>query len=197
MKPIIKKKVVTSYIYEVTDCYGNTRSYENALDAIGSFECELKDFNVIKQLKKKGVTLLALKKSRWHCGDVPCLVGFNGVPYSEASIFPESGRVGLHMHPLDELDRVDHRYTYTDVQIGGEIKATLNKLYHLLTSVGKVDIRSGACCARWNPSVGEPYCAYTVREGLEEGFWWWNYDGRRFTTNYPTGFSVTNIDAIR
>lgn len=188
MKPTIKKVAVTSYIYEVTDCYGYTYSYKNTRDAKIHFEGELKDFAVIKQLKKKGITLLALKKSRWHCGDAPCLIGFNGVPYSEAALDPIKGRVMLHMHPLDELDRVCHNYTYKDVQIGGDIKTTLKKLYYLLTSVEKIDICSGACYARWNPLVGEPYCACHVREGLNEGFWWWNYNGKRFITNYPNKF---------
>ena len=186
MKPIIKKVAVTSYIYEVTDCSGEVHSYEDKLEAKDVLEGELKDFAVVKQLKKKGVTLLALKESRWACGDVPSLVGFNGVPYSSAYLCLKTGYVWPRLHPLEEYDWLVSCPVRS--RINAPIKDALKQLYTLLTHVGRVNLHRGAYHIEWNPAVGNYNTVYEVWEGAEEGFWWWNYDGKRFTTNYPNKF---------
>lgn len=104
MKPTIKKKAVTSYIYEVTDCEGHQWTYDDLYEAENYFEAELQNFSIVKQLKKKGVTLMALKKRRWACGDMPSFIGFNGVPYSSAALNSKTGKVWLCSHPLEDCN---------------------------------------------------------------------------------------------
>jgi len=186
MKPTIKKKVVTSYVYEVTDCEGYKHTYDEQYEAEGHFEAELKSFNIVKQLKKKGVTLIALKKSRWACGDIPSLIGFNGVPYSSARLDPITHRVWPHMHPLEDYDYLMPCPVGSRIS-ASPIKGVLKHIYELLTHVGRVNIHRGAYHIEWNPAIGDYSSVYEVWEGAEEGFWWWNYDGKRFTTNYLNG----------
>lgn len=188
MKPTIKKVPVTSYIYEVTDCEGYKRTYDEQYEAEDHFEAELQSFNIAKQLKKKGVTLLALKERRLACGNMPSLIGFNGVPYSSAYLCPKTGYVWPHLHPLEEYDYFISCPVRS--RVNAPIKDALKQLYVLLTHVGRVELHRGAYHIKWDPAVGDYSSVYEVWEGLEEGFWWWNYDGKRFTTNYPNKFEL-------
>ena len=186
MKPTIKKKAVTSYIYEVTDCQGYKITYEDLYEAEYFFKAELQSFNIVKQLKKKGVTLIALKKRRWACGDMPSFIGFNGVPYSSAYLNPKTGYVWPHLHPLEDCNYFIS--CPVSSRVYAPIKDALKQLYKLLTHVGRIDLHRGAYHIKWDPAVGDSSSIYEVWEGSEDGFWWWNYDGKRYTTNYPNKF---------
>ena len=182
MKPTIKKVAVTSYIYEVTDCEGIKSIYEDEFDAQCAHEGDLRNFTVINKIRRKGVTVLYPK-----VGGPNALIGYNGVPYTAAWFSPEDGnRIWASMHPLEDCNWMSISSIRCDVR--GKLKEAMKNLYKVLSSVGKVDMDSGACHAHWDPAIGYVNCVYQVWDGLEDGFWWWHYDGKRFTTNYPNKF---------
>lgn len=169
---LIKKKII-SYEYQVVDNYGISHTFSNKADADIYLSSCKREQKILNYLKPKGVTLVVSKNPNVYYKCVAAFIGYNGVPF--CSVYKSKDR-HLYYNGINSIE--DHFSS-----IHGDLAEVLKKAYALLNGRGAIDRYDGAYHYYWNPAVGNDYCVEPEPEHWKNGVYWYNWDGKEFTTN--------------
>lgn len=172
----IKTNTVKTYYYTVEDNYGCTVKCNSLEEAQRLLEWYKGEKDLLKFLKKKGATLVVSKtKGVWHRG-IAAFIGYNGAPFCEMTKYEYEDRD--HFMGLSNTLQM-----YSGIH--GNLVEVLTQAYNLLEGLGHIDIWRGAHHYRWDPIYGIPYAVDRNDSHWVNGVYWYNFNGKRFTTNDP------------
>lgn len=164
-----------SYTYEVTDAYDHVKTFDTKEEAwLFAQQVDLEK-TIIEYIKPKGVTLVLCKNPNVFYKVYPCFIGWNGVPFCDVLADKERG----HFMNLDNsIERLS--------SLNGDLCEIIQKAYKLFSTYGTktFDYRDGACHYSWHHTTGNEFC-FDVDEYWLKDVFWYNWDGKQFTTNDP------------
>jgi hypothetical protein len=184
------KKIKTIVItYEVTDNYGNKREFDTFAEA-QKFERYVKEERkVLDYFKPKGVTLIVSKDLDVFYNVAAGAIGFNGVPFCSVLKPKNTDSYYNSSNPVEKLISSIH----------GPLIAVLKRAYVLMNTkcLSSFDYREGSYHYRWNTAVGNPACTHELHPNYwKKGAYWYNWDGKQFTTNDPK-CKITSEDLLK
>lgn len=185
------KKIKTIVItYEVIDNYGNKREFETLAEARKFEKYVKKERKVLDYFKPKGVTLIVSKDLDVFYNVINGAIGFNGVPF--CSVLKRKNVVDSYYNLSNPVEK---RMS----SIHGSLIAVLKRAYVLMNTkcLSSFDYLEGAYHYRWNTTVGNSACVYELHpDNWKKGAYWYNWDGKQFTTNDPK-CKITSEDLLK
>ena len=174
---MIKRIKHVTYTYEVLDNYGKVNHFDSLTEATRYSDYVAKERNVLNYIKSKGVTLVVSEDYNVFYEVLPAFIGFNGVPFCDVR---KDKHRDHYMNLSNSVERSSSIY--------GNLLEILKRAYKLTDEKcrSSFDRWDGAYHYYWDVKYGYSCCAYYCHPShWTKNVLWYNWNGKKFTTNDP------------